>query len=220
MPKRWSISAIAPSCVHERAALATRRRAIFRASSALYRFAGRAWLSASRCHGHDDEAVRRPRIGVVNVTAREALRFAAGILLLLALSALPGSLLIGETTRLLLSAENAWLRLAWLFVLGGGLAATVVLLRRRIPMGYLLWAQGVLSLAAFGAYYGFLRREDSFRCCRNPDDPDFLAPAASWEGVAGLTLVALALGYLPLALRAVLLRVRARGSGSGNGGPG
>lgn len=137
-----------------------------------------------------------------------------GVGLLIALSALPATLLIGETPRLPLSPQNAWLKPAMLAVLGGGLAVSLVLLLRGIPLAYPLWAHTVLSYFVFAAYYGFLRREDSFRCCRDPDDRMLEAPMAAWEGILALTLIALAIGYLPLVVRALARRTKARKSRS------
>lgn len=139
---------------------------------------------------------------------KDLIKRLAGLLLLGLVSAAPLGLLLLSEPRMYLSPENSWLTLAYLLLLGGGFGICAILLLRQVHLGYCVWAQAVLSFMIFVAYYGFLRREDSFRRYPDPEALERMAPMASWSGVLLLTLGAIALGLLPLGLKVLLRRFR------------
>lgn len=139
---------------------------------------------------------------------KDTIRLLAGLMMLGLVSASPLGLLLWSGPRMYPAPENSWITLAYLFLLGGGFGISAILLMRRVHLGYCVWAQAVLSFMIFIAYYGFLRREDSFRRYPDPEALERIAPAASWSGVLLLALSAIALGWLPLALKVLLRRLR------------
>ena len=144
------------------------------------------------------------------------------IVLLGLVSVPPLFLLVEDSPRLFLSPHNAWLGPTLLVLLGSGFALSVVLLLRTIPLGYCLWAQAVVSFQVFTSYYGFLRREDSFRRYPDPETLGSGVPTASWSGILSVVLIGLAIAYLPVAVRVLVRRLKARkvtGCGDVHGAP-
>lgn len=151
------------------------------------------------------------------MTRKQGINFAVGLGLLVLVSLPPLELLRTDLPRLYPSPQNAWFGPVLLMLLGGFAAASVILLLRGISLAYCAWAQSVISVLVFFTWYGFLRREDSFRHFQNfpdPDEIDRVAPMATWSGVLLLALAGVIIGFLPLALRAVLRWRKARGKPS------
>lgn len=135
---------------------------------------------------------------------KDTIKRLAGLTVLGLVSAFPLSLLLRSGPRMYPAPENSWLAVAYLILLGGGFSIAAILVIRRVHLAYCVWAQAVLSFMIFVAYYGFLRREDSFRHYPDPDALERIAPAASWSDVMLVALSAIALGLFPLALKLLL----------------
>jgi len=151
------------------------------------------------------------------MTRKGAVNLIVGLVLSGVVSVVPVNLLLYEANRQLFSPHNAWLWLALLFLLAIGCAASLLLLLRTIHWAYCVWAQTVLSALVSLFYLGLMRREDSFRRYPDPDAYDQTAPTASVTGVLLLVLLWLVIGFMPLALSALIRWIRARKRVSGIG---
>ena len=123
------------------------------------------------------------------------------------------ALLSAEFQRPAFAPDNAWLWIALLCLIPLGFAISLIGLRRRIHCGYFIWSQLIASILVSSIYIGWYRRElDYVIMGPDPDAFDQSPPSATLSGFLILLLAWLAIGFLPLAIRSLVLRIRARKS--------
>lgn len=80
----------------------------------------------------------------------------------------------------------------------------------RIPWGYCVWFQTVISFMVLIAYFGWWKRETNF--IQGPHDPEssLALPEAMWTAYLVILLITLAVRLLPLAIKFGVRRIRAK----------